>query len=826
MAITLAHDPEILEHFQDGVLWVGLGRQPDVLAWLGSWATAIGIPAEIIAPRSEIAERAAVIHAAIGLRRILLIIDDAWQIEAALAFKVGGPNCAHLVTTRLANVALDFAGEKVTLVRELDLEYGLNLLAQLSPMAVETEPDEARKLVQSVGGLPLALILMGSYLRRQSYSGQPRRLHQALTRLRAAENRLQLSQPQSPLEASPLLPANTPLSLQATIDLTDAGLDPAAHQALLNLALFAPKPNTFSEAAALAVIDAPVGILDTLVDQGLVESIAPDRYTIHQTIADYATLPGVDFGAVERLVRYFVGYVEEKSTEFEALNRELTNIQAALEIAVKTRLNNLFIRGANALHLFLETSGLYQLDQQYLQRAYAIAENSNDAVGLAATLHNMGDLSVRRGRFREAQIHFQQSIRLAQAAGSRQLEAKILLDLGLACWYQSCQSKDKIYFERAWQLFRALDDREGEGYALNALGYAYVELGDFVQAETHLKQALKVCRQSNNRRGEGWSHYNLGTVYLPLGDFARAKEHWDRCLSIYRELGDRRGESWLIYNLGRFYRQLGNYQAALTSFDLARQGFNKLDERLGLSFSLHNLGLVHSELGNNAVALAYYKQALPIFRELGCQTGESQTYHSLGVRLRRLGDYEGAREFFEQALAIRRKMDYRRGESVTLSNLGLTYFYLGESQIGQDYCRQGLSLAQMMGIRPSQGQALTYLGHVLRGMGQLAEAAEIYRQAISLRHQLGQPHLALDPQAGLAQTLLDQGEPAQAQIVTEAVLNRLASLQWKKGLAGADDPGQILMTCYHVLQANQDSRAPGFFRSAHQFLQSRANKID
>jgi tetratricopeptide (TPR) repeat protein len=170
-------------------------------------------------------------------------------------------------------------------------------------------------------------------------------------------------------------------------------------------------------------------------------------------------------------------------------------------------------------------------------------------------------------------------------------------------------------------------------------------------------------------------------------------------------------------------------------------------------------------------------------------------------------------------------MDYRRGESVTLSNLGLTYFYLGESQTGQDYCRQGLSLAQMMGIRPTQGQALTCLGHVLRGMGQLAEAAEIYRQAISLRHELDQPHLALDPQAGLAQTLLDQGEPAQAQAVTEGVLNRLASFQLEKSLAGADDPGQILMTCYQVLQANHDSRAPGLFRSAHQFLQSRADKI-
>jgi hypothetical protein len=48
------------------------------------------------------------------MKRMLLVVDDAWDVRAALSFKVGGPNCAHLVTTRIPEVAIRFAGEATT----------------------------------------------------------------------------------------------------------------------------------------------------------------------------------------------------------------------------------------------------------------------------------------------------------------------------------------------------------------------------------------------------------------------------------------------------------------------------------------------------------------------------------------------------------------------------------------------------------------------------------------------------------------------------------------------------------------------------------------
>src|SRR5260370_13553520 len=44
LAIDLAYDPEVRACFQDGVLWAGLGPQPDVLEFLGRWGALLGIP--------------------------------------------------------------------------------------------------------------------------------------------------------------------------------------------------------------------------------------------------------------------------------------------------------------------------------------------------------------------------------------------------------------------------------------------------------------------------------------------------------------------------------------------------------------------------------------------------------------------------------------------------------------------------------------------------------------------------------------------------------------------------------------------------------------
>jgi tetratricopeptide (TPR) repeat protein len=833
LAIALAHDPEVLNHFREGVLWAGLGRQPDVVTLLGVWAEAIGVPAEALARRASMAERVALLHTAIGGRRMLLVIDDAWTIEAALALRVGGPNCAHLLTTRLANVAVDFAGGKITPVHELDLNAGLDLLTQLSPRAVESDPEEAQTLVKLVGGLPLALVLMGRYLQKQSYSAQSRRLREALARLQAAETRLQLALPQPPLELYVDLPPNTPLSLQAAIGLSDAALDTAAHQALADLSLFPPKPNTFSEEAALAVTAAPAEVLDTLVDHGLVECVATDRYTLHQTIADYASLQGIAAAAVERLASYLVRTMGAPAANTQVLDRELANIQAALEAAFKANLQSGLIRLIVALYPFLEIRGLYAVCERHLRQADVFAEAGGEGTSRAAVLQYLGDLEVRRGKFAAAQGYLRQSLGLARATASRALEADSLLQLGLAKAYAGELSEGRALLEQGLLMQRALSHRPGEAGALTALGEVCEMVGDYGQALDYLGPALLLCQERGERRGEGDTHMNLGRVYLSRGDFARAKTSFEQALAISRELGDRRGEGWVHYQDGRLFRQLGRYDEAAAALEHALQILTEIGDRMGQGYATHYLGLLTGELGDDAAALARYEQALQIFRAIGCQPGVAQTCQSLGIRLRRLGDVAGAKRCFEQALSHCNSKNQRREASETWANLGLVCLHRGEIQAALDNGQQAVRLAQEIGARPAQAYALMFLGHVLIGLGHLDEAAAAYRQAIALRRELGQLHSALDPLAGLTRVALAQANWPQARAAVAEILDYLdanaPAVSLRSGVPGADSLGEIYLTCYSVLRVSGmsgDSRARAVLQAASRWLQDRAAKID
>lgn len=622
LAITLAHDIELRTRFADGVLWAALGPQPNIHSGLNRWGTLLGISTGQMAALSSIEAKAQALHSAIGTRSLLIIIDDAWTLEDAMAFKIGGPYCSHLLTTRFPRIATHLCVHP-TLIEELSEDESMTLLKLLTPVVVDREPGKALDLVRAVGGLPLALTLVGNYLRKQAYSGQPRRITAAFEHLYNDEERLSIGEPHVLAEAHPSLPPRTPLSLESVLTVTNQRLSESARLALYALSIFPAKPNAFSEEAALAVAACQTDDLDELTDAGFLE-YSGERYRLHQVIADYARLhiTGQDErAAYDRLFRYIIAYSEAHTKEYAALERESAVLFAALELAHKEERWSELARILHGAMPFLLARGFYTLADHYVQQTYTHSMQSEGGEqgphGIMLLLYR-GLIAKEVADFAQARIYLLEGFQRARQAGEQRLMCEMLAALGNVIWRVGEHTQALAYLQEGIALARHIHDDDVLCESLRVLGAVLSEMGEYVQATTSLEEAWQLTQQQkHNDESAASILLNLGVVYSAQGDYDRAETYFQEALQLARRVGHRETTCLLLHDLGQLRLDRDADAEAEPYFQEALQ----LARQLGLpewtSVSLTGIGTARARLGDYNQAEVYLQEGLDMARHIG-----------------------------------------------------------------------------------------------------------------------------------------------------------------------------------------------------------------
>jgi tetratricopeptide (TPR) repeat protein len=556
------------------------------------------------------------LHEAILTRRMLLIIDDAWKIEEALAFQIGGPNCAHLLTTRIPQVAFAFARESAIEIPQLNDADGLTLLARFAPEIVTVEAENSYALVRSVGALPLALTLMGKYLAAQAFTRQPRRLHTAITQLHNAEQRLRVSVPTPVTARSPSLPANIPLSLHAAITVSDQQISEEARKALQALSVLPSKPSSFSEEMALAVSGVTAEVLDEISDAGLLESSGPGRYTLHQTISDYAKIQiNGNIAAHNRFIEYCVAYVKAHQTDYELLDPEISNILAAFDVAYQTGHHRELLQGIYAFTNFLQARGLHSLIAERLQQAYAVAKSLNSPSDIITIVSRMGEIAPVLGANIPAEDYLQEGLALARQMGDQTQICHLLAGLGERAAWRGDFVKAEAYCQEGLAIARLLGNDEQIMIHFTALAWAVFEQQDYTRAETLGLEALSLARQIQHKFYISRLLAGLGWVATAQGNYAQADAYYREGLVITQEIQNKYTLSLLLAGQGWLAGKLKNYAEAEAytrdALLLTRQmHFHELTYRL-----LTSLGWLAEKRKAYTEADSYYQEALFLARQ-------------------------------------------------------------------------------------------------------------------------------------------------------------------------------------------------------------------
>ncbi len=665
LAVWLAHDPEVREMFPDGVLWAGLGPDPNLMRVLSRWGTLLGIPEAQMARLTDLEAWELALRMAIGQRTILLLIDDAWTLEEALQCRIGGPRCSYLLTTRSRAVATSFAGSQVTQVGELGEQEGLALLEDLAGAMGSSEQAALQDLVQKVGGLPLALVLIGRYLHLAAGSGQPRRLQAALTRMQRTPERLRLSEPQAPLGPYSSLPPHTPLSLQAVIAASVGRLPESVQAAFYALSVFPAKPHSFSEAAALHVAACAVEALDALYDAGLLESTGPDRYSMHQTIADFGCYQQEETQrteevsqsasrkrAEERCVTYYAGYVVRHRSDYDALAQEIAPISAALEMAYAHNMETLLVQMILGIADFLEVRSMYALAEEQLQRAEQVVRAGDDRTALPDLLLHRGSVAQKQGEYAKADCLYHEGIEIARGRGQTEVLCALLAKRGWVAEKRGMYPEAERLLQEGLSLARLYNYEHVLPDLLNTLGTVADETGNSRQAIAFYQEGLSLARQRGDPQQTCVLLLNLAVTEVWRGNFAQAKALDEEALVLARQLQHHEWQCLLLNNLGNLVKEAEDLDQAepylIEGLGIAR----RIGNREWLSQLLVSLGEIAIQRGEYAQAEMYLRESLELAQQIEKPWLILETLASWGELLLKLGRIGEAEAIFHRMLAI------------------------------------------------------------------------------------------------------------------------------------------------------------------------------
>ena len=346
-------------------------------------------------------------------------------------------------------------------------------------------------------------------------------------------------------------------------------------------------------------------------------------------------------------------------------------------------------------------------------------------------------------------------------------------------------------------------------------------MSDFAVAERTAHTAIRMAQAANLPRLEATARQRMGFALRGMGRAAQASEHLAESLRVATAVNDTR-QIWATLSvMAGVAVEQGEATTARAYLQRSLECARTLGNRRLESYTLSDLAALRNEQGDLVTADTYQSECLAAAHAIGDRWFEGRVLGNRGFSRHTLGDYAAARADGTQSLALASEIGDRQQMAATCGNLGLSALAQGDDGGAYGYFAQSLAIAEALGDRFLVGAARRGLGHVALARGDLVAASEAFQESVAHMRAVSVPALVAEPLAGLAQVALAQGDAPGALVLVEEILAHVET----GTLDGADEPMRVYLTCYEVLRANSDPRAPALLARARAELLARAAQI-
>ena len=617
LALHWAH--RVAESFPDGQLYVNLrGFEPTGAAIapaeaIRGFLDALRVPAARIPASTE--AQAALYRSLMADRRMLVVLDNAGDVDQVRPLLPGSGGCLVIVTSRTELTGLIAAegAYPITLDLLTPAEARELLARHLGADRLTAEPDAVNAIVDSCARLPLALAVVAA--RAAARPAFP------LATLAA-----ELTDARQRLDA---LDTGDRSAVRAVFSWSYQRLTGPAATMFRRLGLH-PGPDIGARAAA-SLGGVPLAkarrALAELTRTHLVSEHTPGRFGCHDLLRAYATELAhehdpeeVRQAAVRRMADYYVA-----SAHAAALLLSPHRDPIALALPASGAAEDSTEDPAEDFTEYQEALAWFEAEHQVLLRvaAWCLTDPALDA----STFHLARALTTylsRRGLWHDdVEVR-----RIAQAAARR------------------------------------LGDRAVEAHADRGLGRAYSRLGRYDDARIQLEHAMALFRDLGDQMGLAGAHLAVAIVHEQLDQPEQALDQNLKAHELYLAGGHRRGQADTLNAVGMCHSRLGNYAEAVAYCERALVLYQELRDRHGEAATWDSIAFAEHHLGDHERAAACYRRAIELCRVVGDRYHEADTLVRLGDTHRTTGDTAAARDVWQLALALLNELGHPAAEGV------------------------------------------------------------------------------------------------------------------------------------------------------------------
>jgi DNA-binding SARP family transcriptional activator/Tfp pilus assembly protein PilF len=604
-AVYWAH--RVAEQFPDGQLYVDLrGFEPSATPVTPAVAVRGFLDALAVSPEripATVEAQVGLYRSLVAERRMLVVLDNARDVDQVRPLLPGGSGCLVVVTSRsqLSGLVAAEGAHLIPLDLLSDHEARELLVRHIGPEPVGAEPDAVAAIIERCARLPLALSVAAAH----AVLDPSRSLAGLASEL--AESRARLD----------LLDAGEPTTnVRAVLSWSYRGQSSEA-QRLFRLLGVHPGPDVTAPAAAslagIAVDDAR-RLLDELRRAHLVTELSSGRYAFHDLLRAYAI----------ELTESGDGESERCAATRRMLDHYLHTAHAAAQLLSPHR-------------------GPIDLADAAARVTPETLTRHEQAITWFAAERPVLIAAVTRAAEWELDTH------------AWQLAWTLVDFLDWQGHWHDWITTQQVALDAA----RRRADRPQEGTSHRYLATAHTRLGDLDDARTHLERSRDLCAELGDHAGQARVELGLGSLSEKLGRNDEVLDHDRKALELFRAAGDLAGQADALNGIGWTYALRGDYSRSL---EFCRQALD-LQERLGYrhgqAATWDSLGYVHHRLGDHTEAIACYTRAYDLYREIGGDRYyETDVLMHLGEAHRAAGDPDAARDAWQRALDVLGELDH------------------------------------------------------------------------------------------------------------------------------------------------------------------------